>query len=53
VGDAVTWLGGSAGVHTSAASNVVGHNLIQDVDKATDAKLPLLIPDGFDKSLLT
>jgi hypothetical protein len=27
--------------------------LIQDLDKASDAKLPLLIPDSFDKSLLT
>lgn len=53
VGDAVTWLGGSAGVHTSVGSNVVGHNLIQDLDKASDAKLPLLVPDDFDKSLLT
>lgn len=53
VGDAVAWLGGSAGVQTSIAPNVLGHNLIQDLDKASDAKLPLLIPDSFDKSLLT
>jgi hypothetical protein len=53
IGDAVTWLGGSVGVHTSTANNVVGHNLIQDLDRASDAKLPLLITDNFDKSLLT
>lgn len=53
VGDAVAWLGGNAGVHTSVGSNVIGHNLIQDLDKASDAKLPLLVPDDFDKSLLT
>lgn len=52
VGDAVAWLGGSAGVQTTIGNNVLGHNLVQDLDKASDAKLPLLIPDGFDKSLL-
>jgi hypothetical protein len=52
-GAAVAWLGGTAGVHTSIGNNVVGHNLIQDLDKASDAKLPLLIPDSLDKSLLT
>lgn len=53
VGDAVAWLGGSAGVQTAVGANVIGHNLVQDLDKATDAKLPLLVPDTFDKSLLT
>jgi hypothetical protein len=39
--------------NTTVGRNVLGHNLIQDLDKASDAKLPLLIPDNFDKSLLT
>jgi hypothetical protein len=53
VGDAVTWLGGGAGVQTSIGNNVIGYNFVQDLDKATDAKVPLLISDTFDKSLLT
>lgn len=53
VGNAVAWLGGSSGVTTTIANNITGHNLVQDLDKASDAKMPLLIPDSFDKSLLT
>lgn len=52
VGSAVQWLGGSSGVLTTLASNVTGNSLVQDIDQASDIKLPLLITDDFDKSLL-
>ncbi|MCA9241229.1 MAG: hypothetical protein KDA37_13560, partial [Planctomycetales bacterium] len=52
VGDAVTWLGGDAQTQTTVAANAVGQNLVQDLDRASDLKLPLLIADSFDKSLL-
>ena len=52
VGDAVSWLGGSVG-STNNASVVVKHNLVQDINKASDIKLDCLIPEDFDKSLFT
>lgn len=52
VGNAVAWLGGTSGVQTTAASNIVGLNIQQDIDKASDVKLPILVTDAFDHSLL-
>jgi hypothetical protein len=51
-GKAVQWLGGNVGIITSIANNVINVSLAQDMDKASDAKISLLIPDDFNKDLL-
>lgn len=51
-GDAVYWLGGSVG-NVSGEDVVTKYNLVQDIDKASDVKLECLIPESFDKSVLT
>ena len=51
VGDAVTWLGGTVGVK-DISTQVVGHNIVQDLDQASDLKLSLSLPSDFDHSLL-
>lgn len=53
VGNAVSWLGGSSGVVSTTANNVTDVNIRQDIDQATDTKLPMLVTDSFDHSLLS
>lgn len=53
VGNAVSWLGGTSGVVSSTiASSITDVNIRQDIDQATDTKLPMLVTDSFDHDLL-
>jgi hypothetical protein len=53
IGKAVKWLGGTVDIQSTVASNVTRENIVQGVDKASDIKLPTLLANNFDSSLLT
>lgn len=53
IGKAVKWLGGTVDVQSAIANNVTKQSIVQNLDKASDIKLPTLLTNTFDSSLLT